>query len=137
MSSLKLWKLSILPWILQLWCLQMIIPPMSKHVNPDQLKENLEVQALKVTNWFHQNKMIVSGDKTKFLVVGTQANRSANLENKTLKIMVDGHEAIESKSEKLLGLIMNNVGTWKSHLHGDSENPGLLKDLSKRIGMLK
>ena len=111
--------------------------PMSKHKNPDQLIENLEVQALKVTNWFHQNKMIVSGEKTKFLVVGTQANRSANIEDKTLKIVVDGHEVIESKSEKLLGLIINNVGTWKSHLHGDSENPGLLKDLSKRIGMLK
>ena len=32
---------------------------------------------------------------------------------------------------------MNNVATWKNHLHGDNENVGLLKQLSMRVGMLK
>ena len=27
--------------------------------------------------------------------------------------------------------------TWKNHLYGDKENPGLLKQLSQRIGILK
>ena len=38
---------------------------------------------------------------------------------------------------KLLGIIVNKIGSWKNHLHGDEDNLGLLKDLSKRIGMLK
>ena len=40
-------------------------------------------------------------------------------------------------SEKLLGIIVNKTGTWKHHLHGNEENLGLLKDLSKQIGMLR
>ena len=42
-----------------------------------------------------------------------------------------------SKSEKLLGLVCNDNLTWKNHIHGDTENKGLLTELSKRIGALK
>ena len=42
-----------------------------------------------------------------------------------------------SRSEKLLGLVVNDTFTWKNHLYGDEDNLGLLKDLSKRAGMLK
>ena len=43
----------------------------------------------------------------------------------------------ENTSEKLLGVIVNNNINWKQHLHGNDENPGLIKNLSKRIGILK
>ena len=44
----------------------------------------------------------------------------------------------ESTSEKLLGvIIINNTLTWKHHIFGDEENLGLLKELSKRIGICK
>ena len=111
--------------------------PMLRHEDPVQLKEQLEVQALKITNWFQLNRMIVSGDKTKLLIVGTRSNRASKLENRTIEVNVDGHATPESESEKLLGIIVNKFGTWKNHLHGDNENSGLLKDLSKRIGMLR
>ena len=39
--------------------------------------------------------------------------------------------------EKLLGIVINKYGTWKNHLQGDDENIGHLKELSKRIGMLR
>ena len=43
----------------------------------------------------------------------------------------------ETDSEKLLGVVVNNTLTWKNHLHGDTENIGLIKNLSKRVGILK
>ena len=43
----------------------------------------------------------------------------------------------ESESEKLLGLVVNNTVTLKNHLYGNEDEEGLLKNLSKRIGMLK
>ena len=83
--------------------------------------------------------MICSSDKTKLLVIGTKANRQAKLEKENLVLGVDvcGEHKKESKSEKLLGVVVNNVATWKNHLHGDDENVGLLKQLSMRVGMLK
>ena len=87
--------------------------PMHKNKDPDELVKNLEAQALEITNWFHENRMIVSGDKTKLLVVGTQANRSSNLKDTTLKLLVDGHETNETESEKLLGLLMEKSSLWR------------------------
>ena len=43
----------------------------------------------------------------------------------------------ETDSEKLLGVIINNEMTWKNHLHGDTNNTGLITQLSQRIGILK
>ena len=45
---------------------------------------------------------------------------------------------MESDSERLLGVLVNKEGNWRSHLHGDGgKNKGLIKELSMRIGMLK
>ena len=53
-----------------------------------------------------------------------------------MKISVDGKEVLESNSEKLLGLVINNTLTWKNHLYGDENNTGLVPQLSQRLGML-
>ena len=37
----------------------------------------------------------------------------------------------------MLGVVVNNTKTWREHICGDEENIGLLKNLSKRIGILK
>ena len=57
--------------------------------------------------------------------------------NKTMAIHVDGKEEVETVSEKLLGVIINNEITWKHHLYGDDENEGPIPQLSKRIGILR
>ena len=111
--------------------------PINSEKDPETLQRKLQSEADLITNWFGINKMIVSGDKTKLVVVGTHANRESKLKNKTLCLNVDGHPTSESDSEKLLGIIINKFGTWRNHLHGDEENIGLLKELSKRIGMLR
>ena len=54
-----------------------------------------------------------------------------------MNIKVDNQEIIETSSEKLLGLIINNELTWKNHLYGDDENEGLVQQLSKRLGVMK
>ena len=52
-------------------------------------------------------------------------------------ISVDGKEIVESSSEKLLSLVLNNKLTWQNHLYADKDNMGLEPQLSKRLGMLK
>ena len=56
-----------------------------------------------------------------------EAKRSSKLGKRNLKIIIDDHETCESDSEKLLGLLANNLGTLKTHL----------KDLCRRIEMSK
>ena len=83
--------------------------------------------------------MVCSSDKTKLLIMATYKNRyqKLSLENKELSVKVCGETKSESVSEKLLGITVNNLLTWRHHFYGDEENTGLMKQLSKRIGMLK
>ena len=52
------------------------------------------------------------------------------------KIIVDEEEIKLSKSEKLLGLTINDTFSWSSYLYGNDSDIGLLRTLSKRVGML-
>ena len=87
--------------------------------------------------------MVCSGEKTKLLVIGTRQLRQNRLinQNKSLSIVVENKIVTESKSEKLLGLIVNNELTWKDYLYGETwreENnaKGLICQLSQRVGLL-
>ena len=82
--------------------------------------------------------MICSSEKTKLLVIGTHANRLDKLtrNDMSLKIKVCGEDISESKSEKLLGVVINNTATFREHFQGNDEHTGLLKQLSTRVNML-
>ena len=54
-----------------------------------------------------------------------------------LAIMVDGQRIEETESEKLLGVTINNKLSWKDHLYGDKDNPGLVSQLKQRVGTLR
>ena len=86
-----------------------------------------------IVNWFDKNDMSCSAEKTKLLIVGTQANRKSKLDkrNQKLKITISEKEIEESCSEKLLGVVVNNTLTWKHHIYGDSENLGPKKFIKK------
>ena len=78
----------------------------------------------------------MAGDKSKFMIIGTKRLRSKKNLNE-MKITVDGKEIVETASEKLLGVVINNELTWKNHLYGDQDHQGLIPQLSQRLGMLK
>ena len=65
------------------------------------------------------------------LLIGTEKLRNAKL---TSEVQIEVDKVIkETHSEKLLGLVINNV---LNHLNGDLEN-GLMEQLLLRIRMLK
>ena len=83
--------------------------------------------------------MVVSSYKTKLLIVTTAANRASKLtpSNISWSVTVCGDSKQETKCEKLLGITVKNQLNGKNHLYGDDENLGLIKELSKRLGMMK
>ena len=83
--------------------------PMQSARTLEELEDTLQYKADIIANWFKKNKMVVSGDKTKLLVVKTKAARN-NLVSQEIQITVDG------------GVVVNNVATWKNRLYGDSDN---------------
>ena len=78
----------------------------------------------------------MAGDKSKLMVIGTKRLRTMKLHGE-MQIEVDGKEVVETESEKLLGVVINNELTWSNHLYGDEENEGLVPQLAKRLGILK
>ena len=104
--------------------------------DPDQLRYLIEREAGNSAQWLRDSRLCVAGDKSKLLVVGTRQLRASRVTH-DMQIVVDNKEILESKSEKLLGILMNNQLTWKNHLHGDDKIEGMVQQLSKRIGVMK
>ena len=112
--------------------------------DPDILQEKIQMKADKSTEWFRDNGMVCSGEKTKLLVMGTRDQRKTKLilREKVLQVRVCGKIVKESSSERLLGLSVQNDMSWNVHLHGngltgDKKTIGLLGQLSQRLGILK
>ena len=111
--------------------------------DPLSLENKIQHDGNKVIDWFDKNDMVTSADKTQLLIIGTRQNRIIKLESKDIKlcISINGEVKKETKTELLLGLAINNTLSWKHHLFGfedelGSKELGLIKNLSKRIGIL-
>ena len=80
---------------------------------PENLEILLQMEADSSVSWVKDNRLVCSGNKTKLLVIGTKELRTSKLESSNLKlsVKVDGHAVIESSSEKLLGMVINNTLT--------------------------
>ena len=104
--------------------------------HPEQLVDKLQKEVNNTVSWLKDNRLCVAGDKSKLLIVAHQELRNARLTDK-LAIQVDGQRIEETSSEKLLGLVINNKLSWKEHLYGDEDNPGLISQLKQRLGTLK
>ena len=110
--------------------------------NPIELIRKIQHEANLSCNWLKDNRMCVAGDKSKLLILGTKELKRSKLGDQVHSIVVDGKTVTETRSEKLLGVIVNNTMTWKEHLHGedwrDEDNSqGLIPQLSQRLGILK
>ena len=87
--------------------------------------------------------MVCAGNKTKLLILGTSQPRKSKVESKnvTFEINVCGSVIKDTKSERLLGLTVNNQLTWKEYLYGEKwrevDNAvGLVPQLAQRVGIL-
>ena len=103
---------------------------------PAELHRLIQQEATNSADWLSDNRLCVAGEKSKLLIIGTNKLKKQKLREK-LKIEVDGKEIVESDSEKVLGVVINNQLSWKNHLHGDDDHEGLIPQLSKRLGILR
>ena len=69
--------------------------PMQSAKTLEELEDTLQYKADIITNWFKKNKMVVSRDKTKLLVVKTYAARH-NLVGQEIQITVAGDVTAET-----------------------------------------
>ena len=107
---------------------------------PEILLQKIQRQGELLPKWFSENDLVVSGEKTKMMIITTSSNRARNITERGVggfEINICDKTIGETESEKVLGLIVNNKGTWHHHLHGNEDHTGLLKQLSQRVGMLK
>ena len=108
--------------------------------DPKELLNKIQREADLSTDWVSDNRMVCSGDKTKWLIIGTSQLRKSRL-NEKVQIKVCSKPVEESKSETLLGLVVNNQLTWKDNLYveqwrEEGNAAGLTPQLSQRFGRL-
>ena len=104
--------------------------------DPKELKRLIQQEATNSANWLNDNRLCVAGEKSKLLIIGTNKLKKQKLREK-LTIKVDGKDIVETDSEKVLGIVINNQLSWKNHLYGDENHEGLVTQLSKRLGILR
>ena len=111
--------------------------------DPTELQAKIQREANRSTDWVQDNRMVCAGNKTKLLILGTSQLRKSRIESKHInfEINVCGNIITDSKSEKLLGLTVNNQLTWKEFLYGeqwreDDNAIGLIPQLAQRAGIL-
>ena len=111
--------------------------------NPESLERKIQSEAEHSADWLRDNRMVVAGEKSKLVVLGTKELRAKKLADRKLEIVVDGKQVRETRSEKLLGVILNNNMTWREHLYGETwrtegeNSQGLIPQLSQRVGILR
>ena len=93
--------------------------------DPDALEEKVQREADRAVQWVQDNRMVCAGNKTRLLVIGTSKHRKSKLEGRgrVMQVSVAGSVIEESKSEKLLGIIVNNEMTFTEHLYGEKWRP--------------
>jgi hypothetical protein len=90
--------------------------------------KQLEEDAKSILELMASNGLLANPSKTVFMMLKQKENDLPK------KIKVGDHEIMESKSAKLLGVVMDNDQKWKSHFCGKG---GLLSSLNQRLFMVK
>ena len=104
--------------------------------DPDRLKERMEREAQLVVDYLRDNKLSVSGEKSKIITMGTSqlANRK---EWSDIEVEIDGARIKNSTSESLLGLTISNDLSWNKYLNGTGNKGGMMNQLRRRLGWMR
>jgi len=92
--------------------------------------KKLREDATNILEFMASNVLVANPAKTVFMMRNNK--KTENEGNR--KITVGDHQIQESKSTKLLGVIIDNDQKWKSHFCGKG---GLLSALNQRLFMVK
>jgi len=85
--------------------------------NVDELEETLNHQLEDVHKWCSNNQMVINTDKTKSMLI-TTAQKRAKLQphQKELSLNIGGHPLKKVKSDKLLGVIIDEDLSWSDQI---------------------
>ena len=75
--------------------------------DPNNLHQKIQHKADCSSLWLRDNRMCVSGEKIKLLVMGTKSLK-ALMKNDHISIDIDAMTVAETNSEKLLGVTVSN-----------------------------
>jgi len=93
------------------------------------VQDGLEKHGEEVMKWFKANNMVCNGDKSNVMSGATAQKRDMDQLGK-LTIKLSGTEIDESRSERVLGIQLQNDFRW------DSQVDGLVRNLSFRANQL-
>jgi hypothetical protein len=83
-----------------------------------ELEEKLSADAEKITEWCSENHMAPNATKTKVMLITTRQKRaSLDVNERQLKVKMNGKYLENVTSEKLLGAIINNNLSWEEHIN--------------------
>ena len=104
--------------------------------NPQNIGDIMQLDALLLEHWLQDNELVLSGEKSRFIMAGTQSRLSANYYKFLVIIRLTEEIVPEVEFEKLLGITISNDLKWENHIVC-KDPAGLLGRLAKRVGMLK
>ena len=101
------------------------------HTDPAILSQKLSDQYEKISDYMAGNKLVINGDKTHLVVMGTKHTAAHRDE---VKLEAGPHTILPSTTEKLLGGRISQDLKWNQHiLEGDQS---LVKQITSRINGL-
>ena len=101
--------------------------------DPAVLSQKLTQQYDRISDYMAANRLVINGDKTHLVVMGTKKTAARRQE---VSVQAGGHLIQPSQTEKLLGGVISEDLKWKAHLVGSDQS--LVKQLTSRInGLVK
>jgi hypothetical protein len=80
-----------------------------------EVEEKLKPDLIDVSTWVKDNKMKLHQSKTKYSTISS-CQKLANSSSQSLNLTFDGETIIQVKSERVLGVYIDNHLTWSTHI---------------------
>ena len=101
------------------------------HSDPAILSQKLTNQYKRIEEYMAANKLVINGDKTHLVVMGSKAHTA---KRQDVRLQAGDHNILPSSTEKLLGGIISQDLKWKQHLLDSDQS--LVCQLTSRINGL-